>query len=472
MTANVSARGPLIGFYGDDFTGSTDALEILALAGLNPVLVTDLDHAHAIPGLARSRAVGLAGISRSRSPDWMGEHLPAYFEFLKNLGVQICHYKVCSTFDSAPHIGNIGCALAIGQQVYSQATVPVVVGVPDLGRYQVFGTLFARAGAEVVRIDRHPTMKAHPVTPMAEADLRLHLKALADLSVDLIDIVQIASHDADRTFRAKCAEGVDALFLDVADPATSTRAGHLLWEALPRPAFVVGSSGVEYALTRHWQETGLAPGTEALPHAAPVDKVMVVSGSCSPATAAQIAWAQEPGFVGFRLDVGRLLDSQAESYLDAMAAEVLAASSAGRSTLVYSATGPSDPHLQLFEGALKERGLTAEAGNEMIGGALAAILRRVLPQTDCRRIVVAGGDTSGRVVGGLGITSLRMRAPLVRGAPLCIATATSSWADGLELSLKGGQVGGPDFFETARVGGADLRSTDTNEPRERRKGSM
>ncbi|MBL2103911.1 four-carbon acid sugar kinase family protein, partial [Klebsiella pneumoniae] len=84
-------------------------------------------------------------------------HLPRHLRFLQALGVRICHYKVCSTFDSAPRIGSIGSALEIGRAIYGGRTVPIIVGAPDLGRYQVFGNLFARAGGEIFRIDRHPT---------------------------------------------------------------------------------------------------------------------------------------------------------------------------------------------------------------------------------------------------------------------------------------------------------------------------
>jgi 3-oxoisoapionate kinase len=469
MTAE-RGTAPLIGFYGDDFTGSTDALEILALAGLDPILVTDLEHAASLPDLRNSRAVGIAGLSRSRSPQWMRQHLPAYFNFLNALGVEICHYKVCSTFDSAPHIGSIGCAIEVGREVYGERSVPVVVGVPDLGRYQIFGNLFARAGAEIFRIDRHPTMKRHPVTPMAEADLRVHLAQQTSLPIGLLDVVQLATDDPKQIFRTKIAEENGILFLDVADDETSTRIGELLWEALPRPAFVAGSSGVEYALTRYWRKAGLlADGTE-LAKPEPVDQVIVVSGSCSPATAAQIAHATGQGFASFRLDTDRILDPHVSAYLDELAQDVVEVISLGHSVVIYSAAGPADPHLAEFATSLNSRGLSVESGNEALGSALADVLRRVLPETSCRRVVVAGGDTSGRIVSRLGVTSLRVRAPMVRGAPLCVATALEPWADGLELILKGGQVGGADFFEAACAGGYAPGQANTSGSRERRKG--
>ena len=105
----------------------------------------------------------------------MDEHLPASFRWLKSLDARFCHYKVCSTFDSSPACGSIGRAIEIGARVFGQAMVPLMVGAPQLKRYTFAGHLFAGYQGETYRIDRHPVMSRHPVTPMDEAILRLHL---------------------------------------------------------------------------------------------------------------------------------------------------------------------------------------------------------------------------------------------------------------------------------------------------------
>src|SRR4051794_13194554 len=159
----------LLGFYGDDFTGSTDALEALARGGVPAVLFLDPPGPEALRGrFAGARAVGVAGVGRSLTPAEMDEALPPVFERLAGLGPRVFHYKVCSTFDSSPEVGSIGRALDIGQRVFASRFVPMVVGVPALGRYCLFGNLFATAGAATFRLDRHPTMRRHPVTPMDE----------------------------------------------------------------------------------------------------------------------------------------------------------------------------------------------------------------------------------------------------------------------------------------------------------------
>ena len=112
------------------------------------------------------RAIGIAGDSRSRPPAWMRAELPAVFERLREIGAPVVQYKVCSTFDSSPAIGNIGCALEIGREAFGVPYVPVVPAAPLLERYVVFGNLFAAGGGAIHRIDRHPSMSRHPVTPM------------------------------------------------------------------------------------------------------------------------------------------------------------------------------------------------------------------------------------------------------------------------------------------------------------------
>lgn len=85
----------LLSFYGDDFTGSTDVMEALASRGVNTVLFTRIPTAEEFAPFANYSAMGLAGTSRSQTPDWMDENLPAIFAWLKSLEAKFCHYKVC-----------------------------------------------------------------------------------------------------------------------------------------------------------------------------------------------------------------------------------------------------------------------------------------------------------------------------------------------------------------------------------------
>ncbi len=403
--------GLLLSWYGDDFTGSTDVLEALTLAGVRARLYLE-----APEDVGDVQAVGLAGTSRAMTPAEMDRALPDAF---RALGRPL-HYKVCSTFDSAPDVGSIGRAIEIGRRVTGARWVPLVVGAPALRRYTVFGNLFATMDGRTHRIDRHPVMSRHPVTPMGEGDLRRHLARQTGLRVELFDLLQLEAPDVDRRFEALLLGDPDVVLFDVLREEHLATVGRLVWER--KPPFLAGSSGIEYALAAHWRST--AP---CLPAPGVADQVLVLSGSCSAVTAGQIEWALANGYEGLRAD-GTDVGRRARDLLRT-----------GRSLVLFTALGPDDP-------AIGDARAQGAALGERLGELGAALLPHV------RRVVVAGGDTSGRVGRRLGIGSLEMIAPLAPGSPLCRARGRGA-AEGLEIAMKGGQVGRPDYFELARLGG-------------------
>lgn len=420
----------LYAFYGDDFTGSTDALEQLAEGGVPAVLFLRTPDAALRSGFPDVRAIGLAGDSRSRSPGWMNEHLPAVFAALGD--AEIVHYKTCSTFDSSPDTGSIGRAIDLGIARFG-GPAAILVGAPHLRRYVAFGNLFAAAGAPIYRIDRHPTMSRHPVTPMHEADLIRHLSAQTGARTALVSLEDINAGRAPAAFDSADA---DAVLFDGVTPGDLAVAGGILRSRGVR--FAAGSSGVTRALVMSWQAEGLVGKGRAEVRAAEVDRLLVVSGSCSPATARQIGRGIDAGYAPMRADVGALLrgESQEEDRLIAAAVEALG--KGGRS-VVHSAEGPL--------------GGTAPAAGDRLGTALGRVAAEVIRRTGIKRLLFAGGDTSSHGVAQLGIDALTWAAPIETGAPLVRAHAEDPVIDGLELVLKGGQMGGDDFFETVRRGG-------------------
>ena len=286
-------------YYGDDFTGSTDVLEQLAVNGVSSVLFLATPTPAQLARFAHCQAIGFAGDARSRTPEWMSAHLPAIFTRMRELAPEIVHYKVCSTFDSAPHRGSIGRALEIGRAVFATETVPIGVAAPHLGRFVVFGNLFAAAGGEVYRIDRHPTMAHHPATPMHEADLRLHLSYQTDLPVGLVDLRAFETHKVAEEFRRQAGSGAAAVLLDGIDVDMLQQAGELFWDLKEnaQPLFTIGSSGLTASLVAHWRKTGTIAATHPSVTASATDRLLVISGSCSAVTAQQIRWAKRHGYV-------------------------------------------------------------------------------------------------------------------------------------------------------------------------------
>ena len=418
----------LYAYYGDDYTGSTDVLESLSLAGIKTALFLappTRQEVAAFPGL---QAIGIAGDSRSRSPQWMSDYLPGIFQTMQAFGAPVTHYKTCSTFDSAPHVGNIGRAIELGIEAFNAKFVPIIVGAPHLGRYVVFGNLFAAAGEVTSRIDRHPTMSRHPVTPMHESDLRQHLALQTTLPIGLVDLRDLTRAGLDAAQR----NGAAAVLFDTFDTASLKAVGALLWDAAGRdPLFAVGSSGLTQSLIATWQNDGIVAVASEPETAAAVDQIAVFSGSCSPVTQAQIAWGITHGFDAFPLDAAELIANPLGP-LDS----VLSCLRTGRSPILYTALGP-----------LQESHIPHAAE---LGVAIGKLLLAVLDKSNLRRVVLCGGDTSSHALQQLPIRALTYAAPMTPGAPLCTAHAAGTKFHGLQLVLKGGQVGPVDFFGFAK----------------------
>ena len=421
----------LYSYYGDDFTGSTDVLEGLAAAGVRSVLFLEPPSDEHLRRFDDCQAFGIAGDSRSRSPEWMDEHLPAIFVRLRSFGAPVVHYKTCSTFDSSPRVGSIGRAMEIGQEVLKTPFIPIVVAAPHLRRYVVFGNLFAAAGNGVVyRIDRHPTMRQHPVTPMQEADLRQHLAQQTGLRVDSIDLPTLQGGRLEEELASRLAAGAQAILFDGVERHDVDEAGRLLWHcARQQPLFAVGSSGLTYGLASAWKRENAAPNRTTPRQPGAVDNLLVMSGSCSPVTERQIGHALRSGYEGIAIE-GRTPE--------ACVGEAIAALRRNGKVVVYSSLGP-------LPAGVPPRGDT-------LGRQIGAMLRQIIAATRIRRVVLAGGDTSSHAISQLGLYALTWSAATQPGAPLCRAHSDSPELDGLELVLKGGQVGTEDFFERVRTG--------------------
>jgi uncharacterized protein YgbK (DUF1537 family) len=402
MSANL-----LLSFYGDDFTGSTDAMESLARGGVRTVLFTQPPTPQQLVRYEGLGAFGVAGTTRAMPPEEMERTLRPAFETMRACGAPIVHYKVCSTFDSSPTVGSIGRAIDVGASLFGGGVVPVVVGAPALGRYCVFGNLFVRntGDPQPIRIDRHPSMSRHPTTPMTEADLRLHLAKQTAKRIGLIDIVKLSGNVADLA-----AANADVVLIDLLDESQLAMVGRLIAGS----RFIVGSSGVESALMAHWkaERKSFAP-------VVPATNLLAVCGSCSPVSSGQVDFALSHGFAEVRF-------ASANARREAICAL------RNRQSVVIHTRGGGPP----------------------AGDALGALVRDVLQATGIRRVLVAGGDTSGQIARTLGIESLEMIGELTRGSPLCRAVAPRSPADGVEFTFKGGQIGPVDFFGMVEKGAA------------------
>lgn len=451
-----------IAYYADDFTGSTDALEFLTRAGARTVLFVEPPTKEQLARYGELDAIGIAGLTRSMTPDRMEERLAEDFMALKALRPRHVHYKVCSTFDSSPEIGSIGQAIDVGSNVFKNQVTSIVVGAPALGRYLVFGNLFARLGigsrGSIYRLDRHPSTSRHPVTPMLEADIGRHLSKQTRKSIGLVDILDIEGPDVNAAVASRKADGNEIILFDTQKVEHLATIGRILEsEAEQGTLFTVGSSGVDYALGCKWQEDGLFTAKDEFPEVGVVEDLLVVSGSCSPVTGDQIDWAVHNGFADVALDTSLLVHSEGrEKELRRVVDEACSYLAAGKPTIVHSAKGPEDPRLDRTETAFAADGIDPdelrERSGALFGGALGEIAKQCIQNTKIKRLLVAGGDSSSYAARAMGIEAVEMISPLVPGAPLCRAFAPKSALHGVEVNFKGGQLGGKAYFALVAKG--------------------
>ena len=435
---------PAVVYYGDDFTGATDTLGTAARAGLRALLFLKTPDAARLARTGPLDVLGIAGAARAMTPEEMRDELRPVAALFRSLGARVLHYKTCSTFDSAPHIGSIGAAVRVLRAAVEQPWTAIVGGQPNLGRYCLFGNLFAAAGSggEVHRIDRHPTMSRHPVTPMDEADLRLHLAKQGLTDVRSMPFTA-ASHGGDALDsalrQALHSPPSDAVLFDVAD-ATQLRAiGEVLWaRAQGTTLLAAGPSSVVDALAMamsslngDWDGDSVgatAARTGVTPAKGPV---LVLAGSLSPVTARQVAAAKSFDIVW--LDAQKLARRDAAALADQ--AEAIARSlSRGHHVLACTRA----PHA-MPSGAELDAQALARAGGDL--------LAQVLATTPLTRIGVAGGDTSSHGVQALDAWGLSYVADMGAGASLCRVHSDDAALDGMEVMLKGGQMGTEDVFE-------------------------
>jgi uncharacterized protein YgbK (DUF1537 family) len=453
---SIASKRLRLAFYGDDFTGSTDALEFLSKAGIKAMLFISAPSKLQLQQYPDLQAIGIAGMSRTMNPQAMQKTLQPAFEALKAINPEHVHYKVCSTFDSSPERGNIGTAIAAGKAIFN-TVIPLVVAAPALGRYCTFGNLYARMGigsqGKIYRLDRHPSMSKHPTTPATESDLRLHLAKQSPVKTGLFDILDIAKESKQRKeqLQSLIAEGNEVILFDAIDATHMESIGELLVDLAPqdRSLFSVGSSGIEMALGLYWNRMGYIKNQESWPQPSAVKPLLVVSGSCSPVTAQQINTAVAQGFEEIALDTVAIAKHQDKEVKDVIV-KAIALLKAEKNVVIHTSKGPDDDRLATTGQILKQDDLITSAS--LLGTALGNITKAILQEVKLQRLLLAGGDTSSYAARALGIEAVEMIAPMSPGAPLCKAYAPNSPANGIEINFKGGQVGAPNYFEQIQSG--------------------
>lgn len=452
----------LISFYGDDFTGTTATAETLMQSGLPAVIFTEPPSLSYLqehfPGV---RAVGISGIARTLPADRLQQTIEPIFLTLKSYHSLIYLYKVCSTFDSSAKVGSIGKAIELGIRLFSPEFVPVFPAAPRLKRFTVFGNHFAAMGdGEIFRLDRHPSMANHPVTPMKDADLGRHLARQTRLKIGLVNILDIEAgvQRINARIDAHIAAGSPIIFFDcLSDKHLDTICQTVFDRCYGKnPGFFVGSQEMGYGLVKALARQNLVPysipGKTNTAEGSDKGPILVLSGSCAIVSGDQIKWAKAHGFADAAVQAENLLDSEKkEAEKEKIVSGASRELAAGRSVIVHTAAGPEDERIGAMRTKAAQLSLPETEANRILGIGLGEIAQEILRRSDVKRLVVAGGDTTGRIQKFLQIKALQVAKPIGMGAPLCYVYSERPQINGLEVAFKGGQVGEADYFNQVRV---------------------
>jgi uncharacterized protein YgbK (DUF1537 family) len=410
-----------LGCVADDYTGASDLANTLQRNSLRTVQTIGVPDA-SLP-LDAVDAVVIALKIRSVPAEEAVAAARKAERWLRGRGARHVMYKICSTFDSTD-AGNIGPVMDALAADAGETIVLVTPAFPETGRSVYQGHLFVGA----VPLNESP-LKDHPLNPMRDANLVRVLQRQTATPIGLADRASVARGAAalDAKLDALAQDGKGAAIADAVDESDLETLG----KAAARRRVSVGASGLGLGLARALS-AGAAHEAEI---GAPVGGLRAcLAGSCSQATLGQIAEAEKIMPV-LRLDPARIMTGPEEAARAMRWAKDRLA--AGPVLIASSATPDQVATVQAAHGR--------DAAGHAIEQAFAAIAE-ALVEAGVRRLVVAGGETSGAVVDRLRLAAFRLGPEIAPGVPVL---RTLGAKDDMLLALKSGNFGAPGFFADA-----------------------
>jgi uncharacterized protein YgbK (DUF1537 family) len=407
----------LLGCIGDDFTGSSDLAKTLSKQGMKTVQYTGVPYEPA----AEDVEAGVVALkSRSIDPDEAVRQSLLALAWLKEQGCEQIFFKYCSTFDSTSQ-GNIGPVIDALAQALEAHKVIVCPAFPGTGRSIYQGHLFVK---DVLL--NESGMQNHPLTPMTDPDIRRWLAKQTRNKVGHVaaDSVLSGAQKIKDALQTQHDSGKRLIVVDALTDADLLEIG-IAAEDLP---LITGGSGVALGLPANFSKKGKIAVKQASWHGES-GKCVVLSGSCSNATRAQVALHSETNPF-FEIDASQVINGQ----LDASTVVQWALNTQGI-PLIFSSADP-DAVTKIQE----------RFGREQSAAALEdffAELARQFVQSGVTKILTAGVETSGAVVEGLKLSTLEIGPQIDPGVPALRA------GESLVIALKSGNFGAPDYFVKA-----------------------
>lgn len=423
-----SAAKLSLGCIADDYTGASDLANTLTRAGLRTVQTIGvpsddfpLPDVDAVVVSLKSRSIAASdAVTRSRAAE----------KWLRGRGADHVLFKICSTFDSTD-AGNIGPVMDALRADSGDAIVLVTPAFPETGRTVYQGNLFVGS----VPLNESP-LKDHPLNPMHDSNLVRVLARQSKTRIGLVDLAILArGPDAVRKKLAELAgQNVGAVIADAVFASDLETIGAVALEH----RLSVGASGIGLGLARALVASGRSKSQAASGVIAdtPVGgPAACLAGSCSQATLLQVARAEQVMPV-LHLDPEQVIAGQGEA----------------RRALAWATDRLRDGPVLIASSSTPEEvaALQSRHGRDATGHAIEQAMADIaegLVSAGVRRLVVAGGETSGAAVDRLGIPGFLVGAEIAAGVP--VLRAVGAKAGDMLLALKSGNFGGPEFFSDA-----------------------
>lgn len=405
------------GAIADDFTGATDLAAMIARSG------TPVSLRLGVPKVPPQNTTGVEVIAlkcRSTPVAEAVAETTAALGWLQKAGARRIFWKYCSTFDSTPegNIGPVAEALMVALQTHLTIHVPAF---PENGRSVYMGNLFV--GEQTLA---ESPMKEHPLNPMRDSNL---CRLLAPQTTGRSHLIPwpVVAKGAKAVVAALPSDG--QLTHTVIDTVAEADL-HTIAEAAAHLPLICGGSALGGALAAVFVRHGALPAATTTNVAVPKGEQLILSGSCSAMTRAQVSHfaARAPSH---KLDPLTLAAGPAALH----AAQSWLAAQPPGPKLIYTSADPA----QVAEAQSK---LGVERAGRLVEEALAALAATA----QATQIVVAGGETSGAVVNALSISHLALGPEIAPGVPWCFADTPKG---PIALALKSGNFGDEDFFSTA-----------------------
>lgn len=421
-----------LGVVADDFTGASDAASFLVAAGVPTVLFGGVPQGQ-VTLRPETAAIVIALKTRTEPAEQaVAESLQA-FEWLREMGAQKLYLKYCSTFDSTES-GNIGPVTDAVMDRYGFTRTVLCPALPVNGRTVRDGILYVN-GIPLAE----STMKDHPLTPMRKSRIAELMEPQGKYIFMELTVEELQTGGWEQQLEQTPCYLIPDYYRE--------EHGDLIAEAFEELEFLTGGSGLAGALGRRYvrqkrvdarnaaaEETGDAERTavQTEVHNIAAGRAVLLAGSCSAMTLAQIADYQSRGGAALRIEPQALWERKqtAETLWDQ-----LSGMKSGN-CLVYSSAAPED----------------IKKSQQLSGGQIAALIENTLSElavkafaAGYRRFIVAGGETSGAVTKALGFESFYIGASVAPGVPVMTPLAEPT----VRLVLKSGNFGQPDFFTRA-----------------------